>query len=305
MPRSGSRSIVRHGPRATSPRSPARPRAHAQRSVHPAPSAEGVRADQFRTHRSCRQRGVGLPKTARARTPQRRPLIARGHGRGRSRGAGRRSQLPRALRPLRRRPHVACGRGTCKPARRSPRAAEKGKADRRRPPRPRGSSSDVHPAPARLEQRADGPGNGLPIHPVKRLRERGNPENAEIARQRFGGHHFPSRIPNPTQSRLPGGLGNHAGIAIDPNHLFEERGEQQRERAWATADVEQTSRPVESQLNAKHVGHRRRIGKTPPRVVRSASAVQRPIRPAARGHGQNVDNARVRERALARQDVVV
>ena len=63
----------------------------------------------------------------------------------------------------------------------------------------------------------------------------------------------------------------------DAGPLVSAIGEKERERAWAAADVEQPSRPVEPQLPAEDEGDLRRVGKTALHVVPSASFVQASI----------------------------
>ena len=117
------------------------------------------------------------------------------------------------------------------------------------------------------------------IEPVEGLRKGHQAEAAEVSGEFLGAHVTPLNARYSPASSLDTRNGDHVGISVDGNRRAHARGEQQRQRAWSAADVQQSLRPVQGQLALQCLRDLRRVRQAPGGVVRGAALVQRLVPP--------------------------
>jgi hypothetical protein len=135
----------------------------------------------------------------------------------------------------------------------------------------------VDDGPAGCESGEQDGGNAGTLHPMKGLGQRDHAELPVGGREGFGPPVHPMGIAT-TQLLGPApGLFDHPGVRVHADHLVEETGQDEGQRAGTAAGIEESSCPVEPELTAQHEGDRVRVRQPARRVEGRAALVQRRI----------------------------
>ena len=140
---------------------------------------------------------------------------------------------------------------------------------------PVGGGADVHPRSGGFDHGAHDLSDAGPVHPVKRLSERRDPEATELGRQLLGARDDPLGVHHAPSCGLATGRLDHLPISVDADDLLKQRGEQERQAAGPAPHVQQPAVPIQAELDRERLGHRLWIGQPPRRVVGGTAAVER------------------------------